>query len=55
MEVVPMPMKKIQDRDRDGKPFYYRCESCGHETEEKKTTRDNLEEQPPSYCPRCGK
>lgn len=50
-----MQMKKIEDRDRDRKPFYYRCESCGYETKEKKTTRANLDEQPPLHCPKCGK
>ncbi len=50
-----MGMKKVQDRDRKDRPFYYRCNLCGYETEERKTTRENLDEQPPLYCPRCGK
>jgi len=48
---MQMPMKKIEDPDR--KVFYLRCETCGYETEEKKKTRENVDEQPPR-CPRCG-
>ena len=50
-----MPMKKIEERDL--KKFYYRCENpeCrGYETEPKKVTRENVDEQPPR-CPKCGK
>ena len=37
-------MKKIEDRDQH---FYWRCETCGYQTEEKKKTRENDDEQPP--------
>jgi len=45
-------MKKIEDHDR--KDFYWRCESCGYETEERKMSEDNIIEHPPR-CPWCGK
>jgi hypothetical protein len=46
-----MPMKKIEDHDR--KDFYWRCLSCGYETEER-MSEDNITEPPPR-CPWCGK
>jgi len=50
MQMQP-PMKKI--KGPDPKVFYWRCETCGYETDEKKKTRENVDEQPPR-CPRCG-
>lgn len=48
-----MALKKIEDRDR-GK-FYFACERCNYESAEKKKTRENMDEQPPAFCPKCGK
>ena len=46
-------MKKVEDRDL--KTRRYVCEHCGHETEDVKVTRENLEEPTPRCCPKCGK
>jgi predicted nucleic acid-binding Zn ribbon protein len=45
-------MRKIEALG--GKVFYFRCEICGHETEEVKKTKHNIDEQPPTSCPNCG-
>ena len=46
-------MKKVEDRDL--KTRRYVCELCGHETEDVRVTRENLDEPTRLRCPRCGK